>query len=315
MAIERTMVNIYLPALERSITGTIIRMIRFMPEVTHQLQIVGADVYNFKEDISEDFCNTLIPKKDPEEEAVQKKFKEWLIKYTFPSQKYQMYRVFNLVIEGEDAVARIARLMGDIRIRNGITILGKFGFVGYDDQGELREVEFPASAPANLTEAQAQIELFWNKYKSYGGPLKNSINYLPDDESKVERSVVIIKPNAFEASYDPRLGDVIDTISRTGTYIVGAKIQMPTQEQMEEFYAVHQGKHFFEKLVKFMSNKKSLALLYEGVDAISQIRTTALSIIRHTYAESMLENTIHTSENKVDFEREFKALRFEKNNI
>ena len=56
------------------------------------------------------------------------------------------------------------------------------------------------------------------------------------------------------------MGNVIDAMSRTGMYIISAKVQIPAKKQMEEFYATHKGKPFFDELVDFMSGKKSLAL-------------------------------------------------------
>jgi nucleoside-diphosphate kinase len=316
MAIERTLVNIYLPALERSITGTIISILRFMSESQTKLDIIGADVYNFTDDFVEEFCKTLVDKKPREERQIQEKFKEFLLsEESFNRKKYKMRRVFNIVLEGEDAVTRVSNLMGDIRIRNGITIFGRYGFYKKDENEKIVAAEFPASAPANKEEAEAQLDLMWNKYKSYGGPLEDSIVYTPGKMQFIERSVLIVKPNAFEKPNDPRMGNVIDAISRTGMFIIGAKVQIPAREQMMEFYAAHKGKPFFESLVDFMSAKRSLALLYEGIHARREIRDAALTVVREAYSDSKLENTVHTSENETDFEREFAAVNFKENQL
>ncbi len=127
--------------------------------------------------------------------------------------------------------------------------------------------------------------------------------------------MLIVKPNAFERVNDPRMGNVMDAISRTGMYIIGAKVQIPARKQMIEFYAVHKGKPFFKDLVNFMSGKKSLALLYEGVHARREIRNAALTVVREAYSDSKLENTVHTSENQTDFEREFAAVNFRDNQL
>lgn len=316
MGIERTLVNIYLPALERSITGTIISMLRFMTESCSRLEIIGANVYNFTDEFAQVFCETLIDKKSKEEQEIQEKFKEFLLsEESFNRKKYKMRRVFNVVLEGEDAIARVNNLMGDIRVRNGITIFGRYGFFKKDEDEKIVAAEFPASAPSNLEEAQTQLDLMWNQYESQGGPLEDSIVYAPGKMQFAERSVLIVKPNAFERVNDPRMGNVIDAISRTGMYIIAAKVQLPTREQMMEFYAVHKGKPFFESLVDFMSGKRSLALLYEGIHARREIREAALTVVRESYSDSKLENTVHTSENETDFKREFAALDFKDNQL
>jgi|GEM_PF-295583 len=316
MAIERTLVNIYSPALERSITGTIIGMIRFMSEYETKLKVVGADVYNFTEECVRDFCQTLTKKESKEEQKIQEKFKEFLMsEESFNRSKYKVNRVFNIVLEGDNAISRIDSLMGDVGVRNGVTILGRYGFLKRDQGEKVLAVEFPASAPANAQEAEAQLDLMWNKYKSHGGPLDDTIMYSPDQVKSIERSVVIVKPNAFERVNDPRMGNVIDAISKTGMYIIAAKVQIPSRKQMAEFYATHKGKPFFDNLVDFMSDKKSLALLYEGVNARKKIREAALTVVREAYSDSKLENTVHTSENETDFQREYAAINFKDNKL
>lgn len=316
MALERTLINIYFSALERSITGDLISMIRFLPESDSRLEIIAANIFQMDPKFAHDFCKTLTPKKYIEEEIIQEIFKELLCSESnYNKKKYNYKRVFNLVIEGESAIRRINRILGDIRIRSGITILGRYGFFQVSEDNKFITAEFPASTPANKEEAEAQIDLMWNKHKDRGGPLKNSIVYPEDEVNKVENSLAIVKPNAFEASYDPRVGDVINAISMTGMNIIGVKIQIPTKEQMEQFYIVHKDKPFFKGLVDFMSGKRSLALLYEGVNALGKIREAALSAIRHAYSDSILENTIHTSDSQESFLREVKVVNFPENNL
>ncbi|MEW5766723.1 MAG: nucleoside-diphosphate kinase [bacterium] len=312
MAIERTLVNIYWSALERSITGDIISMIRFIPGLDTQLEVIGADVYDLTVPLARDICKTLPRKQRGEKREIQNRFKEMLVsEVNYDRKKYNLKRAFNLVIEGENAVKIVSRLMGDIRFRNGTSILGRYGFFKQTTLGEILVTEFPASAPSTVEEAEAQIDLIWKKYKACGGPLKNSIVYPYELKDKVDYSVVIVKPNVFNNPHDPRLGDVINSISRAGMYIIGAKVQSLTPEQAMEFYLPHKGKHFYDELVDFMSNKKSLALLYEGVNARKEIRTAALSVVRDAYSDDILANTVHTSETKEDFLREAAVVNFE----
>ncbi|MFH1563415.1 MAG: nucleoside-diphosphate kinase [Nitrospirota bacterium] len=312
MSVEKTLVNIYLPALERSVTGDILSMIRFMPEGDAPLNIIAADIYSLTFDFARDFCQTLTLPESKEEKNIQNKFKQILLdEKGYDREKYNKKRVFNVVIEGEDAINRISDLMGDIRQRNGTTILGKYGFFNKTETDLL--IEFPASAPSNKQESCAQLELMWGKYKSCGGPLKETIVYPENEKAQVEQSLVIAKPNVFDMPHDPRLGNVVNAFSKTGMSIISAKIITPTPEAMKEFYLPHKNKPFYGELVDFMSNKCSLALLYEGVNVIQEIRKAALCIVRRAYIENIIENTVHTSENKEDFEREYKVINFENN--
>lgn len=316
MAIERTLLNIYLPALERSITGDILSMIRFMPEENTQLKIIGVDIYALTHELAREFCKTLPKRMRGEDKEIQNRFKEMLTsERNYDKEKYNYKRLFNLVIEGEDAVSKVNQIVGDVRIRNGTSIMGRYGFFKQSTLGEILFVEFPVSASTSFNEAQEQIELLWHKYKHLGGPLKDVIVYPEDEKDKVENSVVIIKPNVFNDPHDPRLGDVINATSRAGMSIIAAKVINFARTQAEEFYAHHKDKKFFGELVDFMSGNDALALQYEGINAIEKIRKTALTVIRGAYADSLTENTIHTSENKQDFERESRLIDFENNQL
>jgi len=316
MAVERTLLNIYLPALERSITGDILSMIRFMPEMDTQLKIIGVDIYALTLALAKELCKTLPKKLRGEDKEIQNRFKEMLTsERNYDHQKYNYKRLFNLVIEGENAVDKVNQIVGDVRIRNGTSIMGRYGFFKQSTQGEILYVEFPVSTPSSVHEAEEQIDLLWNKYKYLGGPLKNVFVYSEDERDKVEYSLVIIKPNVFNNPHDPRIGDVINATSRVGMYIIGAKVINFTRAEAEEFYSHHKDKKFFGELVDFMSGNDALALLYEGVNAIEKIRKTALSVIRSAYADSLTENTIHTSERKEDFEKEHRLINFENNQL
>lgn len=316
MARERTLLNIYLPALERSITGDILSMIRFMPEMDTQLRIIAVDIYALTPELASELCKILPKKMRGEDKEIQNRFKEMLTsERNYDHKKYNYKRLFNLVIEGENAVEKVKQIVGDMRIRNGTSIMGRYGFFKQSTLGEILHVEFPVSTPSSVHEAEKQIDLLWNRYKNLGGPLKDAIVYSEDEKDKVEESIVIIKPNVFNSPHDPRLGDVINAISRGGMYIIGAKVIKFTKTEAEEFYAHHKDKNFFSELVNFMSGNNALALLYEGVNAIENIRKTALFVIRSVYADSLTENTIHTSEKKEDFEKEYRIINFENNQL
>jgi nucleoside-diphosphate kinase len=300
---ERTLVNIYSLALERSITGAIIGMLRFMEKPKDPLVMIAADIYNFTPELAKGLTETFIEKNEEE--------KTELLAYKFNRIKYRYPRMLSLVIEGNNAIDRVKKIMGKVNVRDGRTILGRFGFFHKVDGKNI--CEFPASCPKNKEEAETQIELIWKKYKDLGGPLSTSINYSSKEQNRIDSTVVLIKPNAFEKPYDPRPGGVIDMIARTGMYIIGAKVIVPTEDAMMEFYIPHREKGFYQELVRFMSRKPSLALLYEGVNARAEIRETALSLIRLVYTDNITQNTIHTSDTPEDFIREKRVIDFGNN--
>ncbi|MBU1261596.1 nucleoside-diphosphate kinase [bacterium] len=307
---ERTVVNIYHSALERSITGGILGMLRFMENPDDPLVMIAADIYNLTPELSKGLAETLTEKKEVENE-IQEEEKRELLAREIDQTKYRYPRMLSVVIEGNNAIDRVKGIMGKVDVRSGTTILGRFGFFHKIDGKSI--CEFPASCPDGKTEAEDQIELIWKKHKNLGGPLKDSINYSPNDQDMIDSTVVLVKPNAFERAYDPRPGGVIDMIARTGMYIISAKVIVPTEEEMMEFYSPHIGKEFFPGLISFMSRKPSLALLYEGVNARTEIRQTAISLVRLVYTDDITKNTIHTSDTPEDFIREKGVINFSQN--
>jgi nucleoside-diphosphate kinase len=193
----------------------------------------------------------------------------------------------SLVLEGDGIFEKIKKRIGDEAVRDRSTILGRYGGIVSLHTPEKRE------------EAEEEIRLLWKEYKHLGGPIT---------EQK-EQTLVIIKPNAFKP-FDPRTGDVMEIVESTGARLSCAKVIIPKREEMERFYIIHREKHFFSELCEFMSEKPSLALLYEGENIRSAIREVALSVIREAYSESILENTLHTSETEDDFIREMDVVNF-----
>jgi nucleoside diphosphate kinase len=102
-----------------------------------------------------------------------------------------------------------------------------------DDNGNVRYFEPAVLAAPNELEADAKLEL-WAKYSDKdGGILENVIAYSSGETG--QRTLVLIKPDNFKFATG-RPGNVIDFFSRTGLYIVGAKVLHMSTAQAMEFY-------------------------------------------------------------------------------
>jgi nucleoside-diphosphate kinase len=128
-----------------------------------------------------------------------------------------------------------------------------------------------------------------------------------------ERTLSIIKPDAVAAG---RTGKILAMIEEAGFRILALRMQRLRREQAEEFYGVHRGKHFYESLVRFMTEGPVVVIALEREDAIARLRDLMGSTdpakagegtIRKLYGSNIERNAIHGSDAPDTAERE---LRF-----
>ena len=119
---------------------------------------------------------------------------------------------------------------------------------------------------------------------------------------KMERTLIIIKPDAFSKNYT---GKIIDIFLENGFKILACKILKLTKKQAEAFYYVHEGKHFFNSLTDFMSSGTIFVMVVERENAISFAREiigatdpkeAKEGTIRKLFAENKERNAIHGSD-------------------
>jgi nucleoside-diphosphate kinase len=117
-----------------------------------------------------------------------------------------------------------------------------------------------------------------------------------------EKTLSIIKPNAVAKN---AIGAICSRFEDAGLRIVAARMLHMSREQAVAFYAVHQGKPFFEELVEFMTSGPVLVMALEGEDAIAKNRELMGATnpakadpgtIRADFADSFTENAVHGSD-------------------
>ena len=118
----------------------------------------------------------------------------------------------------------------------------------------------------------------------------------------MQRTLVIIKPDGVRRKLT---GEIIRRIEGRNFEIVAMKMLTPSRELVEEHYAAHRGKDFFEPTVEFVASGPVVAMVVEGDNAIQLIRTTmgatnprnaAPGTIRGDLTISMQQNLIHGSD-------------------
>lgn len=87
----------------------------------------------------------------------------------------------------------------------------------------------------------------------------------------MERTFVIIKPDAVQRGL---IGEVITRFERRGLRIAGMKLIQVSNEMARKHYGVHEGKPFFDGLIKFITSGPVVLMALEGKDAIAIARAT-----------------------------------------
>ena len=117
-----------------------------------------------------------------------------------------------------------------------------------------------------------------------------------------ERTLSIVKPDGVAKNL---IGEVIRRVESKGLKVIAAKMILMSKEQAKGFYAVHDGKPFFESVTDFMSSGPCMVMVLEGEDTISAYRelmgatnkdNAKEGTIRRDYATDIEKNVVHGSD-------------------
>ncbi|MBO9361591.1 MAG: nucleoside-diphosphate kinase [Thermoflexus sp.] len=87
----------------------------------------------------------------------------------------------------------------------------------------------------------------------------------------MERTLVLIKPDGVQRGL---IGEIIARLERRGLKIVALRMMRITPELAARHYAVHQGKPFYEGLIRYITSGPVVAIVVEGPQAIEVVRKT-----------------------------------------
>jgi len=85
----------------------------------------------------------------------------------------------------------------------------------------------------------------------------------------MERTLVLIKPDAVHRRL---VGRILARFEVKGLQIVALKMIQISEELARRHYAPHEGKPFYEPLIRFMTSGPTIALILEGKNAIKVVR-------------------------------------------
>lgn len=130
----------------------------------------------------------------------------------------------------------------------------------------------------------------------------------------METTLIILKPDALQRGL---VGRILARFEDKGLQLVGAKLMRISPELAARHYEAHQGKPFYEPLVRFMTSSPVLVLALRGKGAITIARkmmgatfgsNAEPGTIRGDFGVSNSFNLIHGSDSPETARRELELF-------
>jgi nucleoside-diphosphate kinase len=118
----------------------------------------------------------------------------------------------------------------------------------------------------------------------------------------MSQTLAIIKPDAVGAS---KAGKILAHLEGAGFTVKALRLTTLDAAQAGAFYAVHEGRPFYDELVEFMMCGPVIPMVLEADDAVAKLREAigatdpaeaAEGTVRKLFAESKGRNAIHASD-------------------
>jgi nucleoside-diphosphate kinase len=130
-----------------------------------------------------------------------------------------------------------------------------------------------------------------------------------------QRTLVLLKPDAVQRSL---VGEIIGRIERKAEWrLVALELRTLDRDTLEQHYAEHVGKPFYESLLEFMTSGPVVALVVEGERVIEGLRRLSgptdpikaePGSIRGDFGTVTKMNLIHASDSEESAQRELKIF-------
>ncbi|MBM4018657.1 MAG: nucleoside-diphosphate kinase [Planctomycetes bacterium] len=145
-------------------------------------------------------------------------------------------RCMMLLFRGENALNHLLDdVVGHATPKvEGHTVRGTYGDFQHTPNGIIKYFEPAVICGPDPATVEEELRFFASTAATDGGVVEDAVR-LPPDAKNVQTELVILKPENFEKR-SRRPGNIIDVFSRTGFFIVGAKLLGMTPAQGEAFY-------------------------------------------------------------------------------
>src|SRR5271165_4318260 len=85
----------------------------------------------------------------------------------------------------------------------------------------------------------------------------------------MQRTLILLKPDCVQRRL---VGTLVQRFEQKGLRLVGLKLVQASRELAEKHYAVHKGKPFYESLLTFLTSGPTVAIVWEGREAVAAAR-------------------------------------------
>jgi nucleoside-diphosphate kinase len=118
----------------------------------------------------------------------------------------------------------------------------------------------------------------------------------------MQRTLILLKPDCVHRRL---IGTITQRFEQKGLRLAGLKLVQASRDLAEKHYAVHKGKPFYEPLLKFLTAGPTVAMVWEGREAVTVGRTlmgptdgtkAPPATIRGDFALSVQNNLVHGSD-------------------
>jgi nucleoside-diphosphate kinase len=132
---------------------------------------------------------------------------------------------------------------------------------------------------------------------------------------RMQRTLLIVKPDGVQRGL---IGPILTRLESRGLKIVGLKLVQVSHELATRHYAEHEGKPFYEGLLRYITSAPVVVACLEGTSAVQMVRNSigatnplnaAPGTIRGDLALDIGRNLIHASDAPETADREL-ALWF-----
>jgi nucleoside-diphosphate kinase len=117
-----------------------------------------------------------------------------------------------------------------------------------------------------------------------------------------DKTLTIIKPLAVKEGH---IGKIIDRIIQEGFTVCALKMHYLCKREAQQFYAVHEGKDFFDSLTDYMSSGPVIVAILQKKNAVKDYRKligatnpedAAPNTLRKLFGSNVRQNAVHGSD-------------------